>query len=216
VSSSPEEGIETWNPTAAYLVPFLLGVAVQLVGGLFSVGPELLYPTQGLVVGAALWACRRSYGLRPLTWSWMAIPIGTAGFLVYLGFASLLGRSGVLLEPNLRLGGSAGVTAAVFTATAFSWGIIVPLAEEIAFRGYLQRMVISENFTEVSPSTLGFGSFLISSLAFGVLQSSWIAGTLVGMLYAFAQYRRGRLQDAFLSHAVTNLLALGYSYWLAG
>jgi len=93
--------------------------------------------------------------------------------------------------------------------------IAVPLAEELAFRGYLLRRIVSADFTEVSPAKFGLASFLISSLAFGALQSNWIAGAVAGMLYAYAQYRRGRVEDAFLAHAVASLLAAVYSWCFA-
>jgi hypothetical protein len=37
------------------------------------------------------------------------------------------------------------------------------------------------------------------------MQSNWIAGALAGMFYSYAQHRRGRIEDAFLTHAVTSL-----------
>jgi membrane protease YdiL (CAAX protease family) len=38
------------------------------------------------------------------------------------------------------------------------------------------------------------------------MHGHWLAGTIAGMLYAVAMYRRGRLGDAIVAHAVTNLL----------
>src|SRR5262249_2033474 len=53
-------------------------------------------------------------------------------------------------------------------------------------------------------------SFLASSAAFGALHGRWLAGTLAGMLYALAVYRRGQLADAVLAHATTNALLAAY------
>ena len=52
-------------------------------------------------------------------------------------------------------------------------------------------------------------SFVISSVAFGVLHGRWLAGILAGMLYALAQYRRGEISDAIVAHAVTQRPAGG-------
>jgi membrane protease YdiL (CAAX protease family) len=38
----------------------------------------------------------------------------------------------------------------------------------------------------------------------------WLAGTLAGMLYAIALYRRGQLVDAVLAHGTTNALLAVY------
>ncbi len=89
--------------------------------------------------------------------------------------------------------------------------VVVPLAQELAFRGFLLRRLISADFTEVSPGRFSLPSFLISSVAFGVLQGNWIIGTISGMLFALAQYWRGRTADAFLAHALTSLFAVAYS-----
>jgi CAAX prenyl protease-like protein len=95
--------------------------------------------------------------------------------------------------------------------------IVVPLAEELAFRGYLLRRLLSPDFTSVSFAKFGWLSLMGSSVAYGLLHERWLAGTLAGLLFAFAQYRRGRLTDAVLAHAITNLLlavhAIGWQKW---
>jgi CAAX prenyl protease-like protein len=84
--------------------------------------------------------------------------------------------------------------------------IMVPLAEELAFRGYLTRRLISSDFQSVPPGRLTWISFVVSSLVFGVLHGRWFAGTLAGMAFALAYRRRGELCDAVLAHGVTNAL----------
>ena len=49
-----------------------------------------------------------------------------------------------------------------------------------------------------------------SSLAFGLLHGAWLAGTLAGLAYAWARYRRARVLDAVLAHMVTNALVTIY------
>jgi CAAX prenyl protease-like protein len=46
----------------------------------------------------------------------------------------------------------------------------------------------------------------VSSLLFGLLHQRWLAGSVAGMAYALAYYRRGKLTDAIVAHALTNLL----------
>lgn len=64
-------------------------------------------------------------------------------------------------------------------------------------------------------------SFLGSSVLFGALHGRWLAGTIAGMLYAAALYRRGSVSEAVLAHATTNgLIALAvllgglWSFWV--
>ena len=84
--------------------------------------------------------------------------------------------------------------------------IIVPFAEELAFRGYLIRKLIKSNFENVPLTHFTWLSFAASSILFGILHGRWLAGTIAGMAYALAVSRRGQLGDAELAHATTNAL----------
>jgi CAAX prenyl protease-like protein len=81
----------------------------------------------------------------------------------------------------------------------------VPIAEELAFRGYLLRRLVSPDFDKLGPRFTWL-SFLLSSFLFGALHGRWLAGTVAGMFYAWAMYRRGRVGDAIIAHATTNAL----------
>ena len=83
--------------------------------------------------------------------------------------------------------------------------ITVPIAEELAFRGYVLRRLISADFDRISPRFTWL-SFLLSSFLFGALHGRWLAGTIAGMFYAWAMYRRGKVADAIMAHAITNAL----------
>lgn len=86
----------------------------------------------------------------------------------------------------------------------------VPIAEELAFRGYLVRRLQATDFESVPPARFTALSFVLSSGLFGLLHGQWLAGTAAGMLFAVALYRRGRLGDAVTAHAVTNALLAAY------
>jgi CAAX prenyl protease-like protein len=92
--------------------------------------------------------------------------------------------------------------------------ITVPVSEELAFRGFLLRRLISADFESVSFQRWSFLAVVVSSLAFGLLHGDrWIAGTMAGVLYAVAQRWRGRIGDAVAAHAVTNALICIWVLW---
>lgn len=206
------------NPTAAYLAPLLALVATAATTSLLSTGGlDLLYPLRVLVTGAVLAACWRRYHDLAWTWSWTAAAAGTVVFPLWIAFTE---------EPA---GAAAVGLPALATPWLLAWTVFriagavvtVPLAEEIAFRGYLTRRLVAPDFERVAPGFFTWPSFLVSSLLFGAMHSSYVAGTLAGMIYAGVWYRRGRLMDAVVAHAVTNALLAGYvlatgSYWLWG
>jgi len=87
----------------------------------------------------------------------------------------------------------------------------VPLVEELAFRGYLLRRLISPNFETVSMRRFTWPALIASSLLFGFLHGDrWLAGTVAGLLYGAASLRRGRIVDAIAAHATTNAMLAGY------
>jgi CAAX prenyl protease-like protein len=96
--------------------------------------------------------------------------------------------------------------------------ITVPIAEELAFRGFLLRRLVAEKFEDVDFGTLKWPAIIISSLAFGLMHGNrWIEGSLAGGLYAAVMIRRRSLTDAVVAHATTNALiaalVLGGGRW---
>ena len=84
--------------------------------------------------------------------------------------------------------------------------MVAPIVEELAFRGFLLRRLIASDFTKVPYDKWHWPAVLISSLAFAAAHQQWIGGFAAGVLYAYAQKRRGLLSDAIVAHAVTNAL----------
>jgi CAAX prenyl protease-like protein len=88
--------------------------------------------------------------------------------------------------------------------------VTVPIAEELAFRGYLLRKLIDADFVRVSFRRFTLLSFVVSSTLFGMLHQQWAAGVIAGMLFAAATYRRGALFDAIVAHATANAMLATY------
>jgi CAAX prenyl protease-like protein len=88
--------------------------------------------------------------------------------------------------------------------------ITVPLAEELAFRGYVIHKLVARDFETVHPGQLTWFACFLSSVLFGALHGRWLAGTLAGIGYALALRQRGRLADAIVAHMTTNALIAAY------
>jgi exosortase E/protease (VPEID-CTERM system) len=212
--TQPDPGageFESTNPTAAYLVPLLTLIAATMFTGAFSSGFDKFYPFRVLATAAALWYFRRYYAALRWIWSWTAVAIGVGTFVLWMA-----------LEPASA--GTAAVTSLGTDVTSLGapWStawlvfrvvgsvVTVPLAEELAFRGYVTRRLIATEFQAVPLGRFTWFSFLVSSALFGALHGRWLAGILAGMLFAVALYRRGELSDAILAHATTNALVAAY------
>ena len=82
--------------------------------------------------------------------------------------------------------------------------LVIPLVEELAFRGFLLPWLVSPDFEKVDPRAWTWPAVILSSLAFGAIHEHWVLGTLAGVAFAAARLYRGRLSDAVLAHALAN------------
>jgi CAAX prenyl protease-like protein len=82
---------------------------------------------------------------------------------------------------------------------------VVPIMEELFWRSFLLRYVISPRFQSVRLGTFTPLSFLLTVALFGVEHDLWLAGMVAGAAYSFLVYRTGQLWPSVLAHAVTNL-----------
>ena len=89
--------------------------------------------------------------------------------------------------------------------------MLVPMAEELAFRSYLQRALISSDFERVAPGHFTWLSFVLTSLLFGLTHQRWMAAAIAGALYALLVYRTNRLSDAILAHAASNAVIFAWA-----
>ncbi len=199
------------DPTAAYLLPLLAIMATALLAGSVSTSNfDLLYPLRFCAVVGCLWVFRRAYRELRWTWSWHAVAGGVAVFALWLA-----------LEP-LPVGAQATALPAPLgelpTGLAFAWlafrvlgtTLTVPVAEELAFRGYLSRRLSSVDFQSLPLRRITWIGLVVSSLLFGAMHQRLLAGTLAGIVYGLAARRRGELSDAVLAHATTNALLAAY------
>jgi exosortase E/protease (VPEID-CTERM system) len=199
------------NPVAPYLAPFLAGLAAAMLASAFSSGFDWLYPLRVLAIFVALWCFRTAYARFSWQWSWAAVGLGALTSLVWIALAPMpLATDAGKMSP-VALAGAPFVLAAIWWLfRTVGYVIAAPLAEELAFRGYLTRRLISAEFQSLQLGQFSWLSFLVSSVLFGVFHGQfWLAGCVAGMLFALALYHRGRMSDAVLAHATANgLLAI--------
>ena len=207
VRGEPPAVAEQPNATLPYLVPLFVLLASLMVTRALSHGFDQLYPLRVLAVAAVLWLFRGEYRRWPWKPSWEAVALGVLAFGLWM---ALEPPSAGLSPWSPAAGLSAGWAGAWVAFRVAGLVITVPLAEELAFRGYLTRRLLAADFRQVPPGQFSWFSFLFSSLLFGALHTRWLAGTLTGMLYALALYRRRRVADAVWAHATTNALIAAY------
>jgi uncharacterized protein len=168
-----------------------------------------IYPLQTTLCGGLLIWFRQEYDLQRLRKIAFTILVGALVFVLWISPQQFLGFS-------VR---TAGFNPDVFSnQPLFYWltvsfrflrlVVVVPLIEEIFWRGFLLRFLIDEHFERVLFGTFSWVSFVVVTAGFGFSHSvnDWIAALLTGAVYNGIAYRTKSLWSCVLAHAVTNLL----------
>jgi CAAX prenyl protease-like protein len=214
------------NPKeTAYLAPFLafivllaLGSAVAHFGEgrafwVFSQPLYWVYPLQTVVCATLLirgWPCYEVQAPRkPL----FTIGIGVLALLLWIAPQEWLGAPRRVDGFNPAFFGPTGWPFAMNLGLRFlRLVVVVPLLEEIFWRGFLLRFLISEDFTRVPIGAFSWLSFgvVTAGFCFEHSPSDWPAAALTGALYNLVAYRTRSLSSCVLVHAVTNALLGAY------
>lgn len=100
--------------------------------------------------------------------------------------------------------------------------VLVPMIEELFWRGWLMRWLIEPRFERVRLGTYTHASFWVTAVLFASEHGPfWDVGLVCGVLYNWWMVRTKSLGDCILAHAVTNACLCGYvvatqrwEYWL--
>lgn len=212
--ASARAGATTRNPAAPYLMPFVVLMAAGMISTAASSGFEWLYPLRVLAAGITLWYFRSRYSQLSWSFGWLSLAAGLAVFGIWLGLDRFSGG-----HPDSAIGPGLAALSSSGRLTWLAFRIIgavltVPMVEELAFRGFLIRRVISADFDSLSPRRYTYFAVVVSSVAFGLLHGDrWIAGSVAGLIYAAVFVRRGRMGDAVAAHALTNALLAAWVMW---
>ncbi len=199
------------NPTAAYLIPFLAILAAGMVSTALSARFEWLYSLRLIAAAAALFFYRGSY--RALDWrfGWRGPAAGGLLFVLWIALDRWSGVASNGAMPPALSTAPAALRAGWIACRAVAAVVTVPIAEELACRGYLLRRLVAADFESVKWRSVSWVALAISSLLFGVMHGPrWAGGTAAGLVYGWLAIRRGRIGEAVAAHAATNALIAIY------
>jgi len=170
-----------------------------------------IFPLQTLLCGTLLAIYWRKYAL--------AWPKRGKDWALTLGIAILV--LGIWISPQEVFGMAARLEG--FDPNVFARGtteywvslglrfarlvIVVPLLEEIFWRGFLLRYLIREDFEKVPFGSFTPFSFAAVSLCFGLAHwgPDFVPAVITGALYNLIAIRTRSLSACVIAHAVTNL-----------
>jgi len=184
------------------LAPFLALMAATLLAAMFAPNDQWLVGLKVALVGGAIWlfkdtALRMAWRLSPV-----AIAAGIGVGILWIATDPMANPRGSL---QVWLGSLPWWLALVWISLrAINTVVLVPIAEELAFRGYLYRAIAGWGFDGNSPYRFNWLALCMSSLLFGIMHQRWIAGALSGAVYCLLVCRSNKLADAVVAHGFSN------------
>ncbi|HUA63157.1 MAG TPA: CAAX prenyl protease-related protein [Verrucomicrobiae bacterium] len=219
---------DSQRATLGYIGPFAVFIGfMALEKSVFH--SQHLYPVRCLVTIAAIALFSRPYlSFRP-THPWSSIAIGIAVFAVWIAPDALFGYRHFWLFENSLTGSSAstigpGDQSDIFFLACRTFGsaLLVPILEELFWRGWMMRWLVKPEFLKVPLGTYAPLAFWVTAILFASEHGPyWEVGLAAGIIYNWWMVRTRSLADCMLAHAVTNgalaayVMATGaWRYWL--
>lgn len=202
-AAAPLDGLS--HQATALLAPFLAMMLASVVEAAFSNGGYGLYGLKVLAVGAVVIGFRGAYAALLCRVSPLSLLVGFGVGVAWIVTAPGGDGGGDGLRAWLvGLGPLAYVSwlGVRFVGTA----VLVPIAEELAFRGYVLGKLKTLRIAHVPPMAVSVFAVLVSSALFGVFHARWLAAFLAGLVFAALTLRKGQLGDAVLAHMAANAL----------
>lgn len=213
----------------AYVAPFAVFIGVMAVERVLLPHSQLLYPIRFLIVSAVVvfvsWPYLQLRPQQPLA----SIAIGLAVFLIWTAPDRLFGYRHFWLFENAITGSVSTSIPAEMQARFWFLALrtlgsvaLVPIIEELFWRGWLMRWLIDPHFEKVPLGTYAAAAFWITAVLFASEHGPyWEVGLIAGVVFNWWMIRTKSLADCILAHAVTNALLAAYvmaagqwQYWL--
>lgn len=198
-------------PMAVFLASLAFVSLLKRIGGdvWLDSAEYWVFPLQTLGCGALLLSYRHDYDLQPLRRLFFTLGIATLVFVLWISPQAFLHFAPRLdgFNPNVFAHQSPAYWPTV-VLRFLRLVVVVPLIEEVFWRGFLLRYFINERFQTVPFGAFSWTSFVAVTLGFTFVHSSadWPAAAITGALYNYVAYRTRSLTSCIVAHAVTNLL----------
>lgn len=219
--------------TQAHVIPFVL----YLFGTSFLARfGDAWYPVlySSLVLGMLVymaWLLLNKPVLRPHARVLWGVVVGLVGIALWIGLASLHIEEQLAqwlptwLRPEARVAYNpleqlSGVQAWAFIAVRLlGIAVVVPIAEELFWRGFLLRWLIDPEWERVPLGEFTLASCATVTLMFTLAHPEWLAAAVYCLLINGLLYWKKDLWLCVVAHAVSNLALAVYvlatgAWWL--
>jgi CAAX prenyl protease-like protein len=217
-------------PSLPYVLPFASFIFFLAIQNYASLPPSIDYPVRVVVLSVILFIFSRHVIDLRSSHRLETVILGVAVFVIWVGPDMLFpGYRQHWLFQNAILGRmGTPVPEQVLTAPVVLWTrifravVLVPIIEELFWRAWLMRWLISPQFERIKLGAYAPMAFWVTALLFASEHGPyWDVGLITGVIYNWWMVRTRSLGDCILVHAVTNACLCGYvvatkhwEYWL--
>jgi len=213
------------SPLLARVVPFVvfLLITVTFQSGSGETSRYWWYLVKTVVGAWLVWECRHAVTELKWEFSWEAVVVGVLVFGIWVGLDpyypkqdELMFRLGfgedpakkpvVIWNPFVAFGAGSAMGWFFVVVRTVGSTALVPMLEEVFYRSFLYRYMISPEFERVPLNRLHWVSMALTCGVFAFTHHQWLAGILCGVAYQGLVLRKNRIGDAMTAHAITNLL----------
>ena len=200
-------------PSLPYVLSFASFLALLGVMPALGLAPRAeLFLWVG-ILAAVLFLCRSAIDLSVSRWAG-SIVVGVGVFAIWIapelafpGYRDAL----PFFEERREFPAEARDDPLAVALRAVRAALLVPIVEELFWRAWLPRRLVSADFRSVPLGTYTRFSFVMTAVLFALEHGRyWDVGLAAGAIYNAWMWRTRRLGDCILAHAVTNACLAAY------
>ncbi len=211
-------------PSVPYIVPFVLYLALNQIPSWYPNYYHWLYPAVVVIVGTVTCVVLRGQGLLyPHADVLAGVVAGLFGIGLWIGLSTLHFEQTLssylpeLLQSKPRPGFN---PFNEISESLFRWAflamrlaglvVLVPIVEELFWRGFLNRWLIAKDWEKVPLGRFTPASFTIVTVLFTLVHPEWLAAVVYCSLLNLLLYWKRDLWNCIVAHATSNLVLAVY------
>lgn len=206
-------------PAARYIAPFATVFVFLALWPRLAIDPAWAWPVTVLVGGAVCVICwPRELSVVPARWP-ASVAIGAAVFVLWIAPDLLFPHyrdSAVFSNAVFGQVHSSLPAQALHNPWVLAWRtaravLVVPVAEELFWRGWLLRWLTDSDFQKLPLGACSSFAFWITAALFASEHGPyWDVGLVTGVIYNWWMVRSKSVASCVVMHAVTNGLLSAY------
>ncbi len=201
------------SASARMLLPLCCTALAGLLTGFFHYDFDFFYPLRTIFVLAVVWWAIKGKWRETFRFDMLSVGVGLMSFgfwiFAFENFTDESIRHDQVI-PTALATLPAWVANLWLGFRILGSALVVPIVEELAFRGYLMRRFCSDEIDRVSFQFVRPVAIIASSALFGFGHDMWIAAALVGVMYALIAKVQNELSGSVAAHSLTNALVAVY------